>query len=410
MKGLQNLFLMEDRKEMKMNSFAKKFMVIALTLAMVFTFAACGGSSDGGSDEGGDAGAAVLKIGASGPLTGGASIYGNAVKQGAEIAVAEINEANPDLQIEFRMEDDEHDAEKAVNAYNKLKDWGIQMMMGTVTTGPCVAVSALTNEDRVFELTPSASSADVTAGKDNVFQVCFTDPNQGVKAADYIAENFAGKKIGVIYANSDPYSTGIYNSFKAETEAKGGEIVAAETYPDDTNADYSAQLTALKSAGAEIAFLPIYYTPASVIMKQAKDMNYAPVFFGVDGMDGILDMEGFDTALAEGVMLMTPFNPWSTDETVASFVEKYQAAYSEVPNQFAADGYDAIYALYNAFKETGLGADAANADICDAMIAQFTGSFSYDGLTGTAMSWNEAGEVNKTPVVCVIQDGIYVDQ
>ena len=401
---------MEDRKEMKMNSFAKKFMVIALTLAMVFTFAACGGSSDGGSDEGGDAGAAVLKIGASGPLTGGASIYGNAVKQGAEIAVAEINEANPDLQIEFRMEDDEHDAEKAVNAYNKLKDWGIQMMMGTVTTGPCVAVSALTNEDRVFELTPSASSADVTAGKDNVFQVCFTDPNQGVKAADYIAENFAGKKIGVIYANSDPYSTGIYNSFKAETEAKGGEIVAAETYPDDTNADYSAQLTALKSAGAEIAFLPIYYTPASVIMKQAKDMNYAPVFFGVDGMDGILDMEGFDTALAEGVMLMTPFNPWSTDETVASFVEKYQAAYSEVPNQFAADGYDAIYALYNAFKETGLGADAANADICDAMIAQFTGSFSYDGLTGTAMSWNEAGEVNKTPVVCVIQDGIYVDQ
>ena len=395
---------------MKMNSFAKKFMVIALTLAMVFTFAACGGSSDGGSDEGGDAGAAVLKIGASGPLTGGASIYGNAVKQGAEIAVAEINEANPDLQIEFRMEDDEHDAEKAVNAYNKLKDWGIQMMMGTVTTGPCVAVSALTNEDRVFELTPSASSADVTAGKDNVFQVCFTDPNQGVKAADYIAENFAGKKIGVIYANSDPYSTGIYNSFKAETEAKGGEIVAAETYPDDTNADYSAQLTALKSAGAEIAFLPIYYTPASVIMKQAKDMNYAPVFFGVDGMDGILDMEGFDTALAEGVMLMTPFNPWSTDETVASFVEKYQAAYSEVPNQFAADGYDAIYALYNAFKETGLGADAANADICDAMIAQFTGSFSYDGLTGTAMSWNEAGEVNKTPVVCVIQDGIYVDQ
>ena len=395
---------------MKMNSFAKKFMVIALTLAMVFTFAACGGSSDGGSDEGGDASAAVLKIGASGPLTGGASIYGNAVKQGAEIAVAEINEANPDLQIEFRMEDDEHDAEKAVNAYNMLKDWGIQMMMGTVTTGPCVAVSALTNEDRVFELTPSASSADVTSGKDNVFQVCFTDPNQGVKAADYICENMAGSKVGVIYNNSDAYSTGIFNAFKAEMEAKGGEIVAAETYPDDTNADYSAQLTALKSEGAEIAFLPIYYTPASVIMKQAKDMNYAPVFFGVDGMDGILDMEGFDTALAEGVMLMTPFNPWSTDETVATFVEKYQAAYNEVPNQFAADGYDAIYALYNAFKDTGLGVDAANADICDAMIGQFTGGFTYDGLTGAAMTWNDKGEVNKTPVVCVIQDGIYVDQ
>ena len=392
-------------------SFAKKFMVIALALAMVFTFAACGGSSDGGgSDEGGDSGAAVIKIGCSGPLTGGASIYGTAVKQGAEIAVAEINEANPDLQIEFKMEDDEADGEKAVNAYNKLKDWGIQMMMRTVTTGSCIATSAITFEDRVFELTPSASSADVTAGKDNVFQVCFTDPNQGIKAADYIAENFAGKKVGVIYNNSDPYSTGIFNAFKKEFESKGAELVAAETYPDDTNADYSAQLTSLKSEGAEVAFLPIYYTPASLIMKQAKDMNYAPVFFGVDGMDGILDMEGFDTALAEGVMLMTPFNPWSTDENVAAFVEKYQAAYNEVPNQFAADGYDAIYAMYDAFKAAGLTPDMENAEICEAMIGQFTGGFSYDGLTGSGMTWTTNGEVNKTPVVVAIEGGIYVDK
>jgi branched-chain amino acid transport system substrate-binding protein len=382
----------------------KKLFALALALCMVLTmFAGC---SAGGTK----ADPNTIKIGMSGPLTGGAAVYGTAVEAGMKIAVAEINEANPDLQIEFKMEDDEADGEKAVNAYNKLKDWGIQIMMGTVTTGSCIATSAITFEDRVFELTPSASSADVTAGKDNVFQVCFTDPNQGIKAAEYIAENMAGKKVGVIYNNSDPYSTGIFNAFKSEFESKGGEIVAAETYPDDTNADYSAQLTSCKSAGAEVVLLPIYYTPASVIMKQAKDMNYAPTFFGVDGMDGILDMEGFDTALAEGVMLMTPFNPWSTDENVASFVEKYQAAYNEVPNQFAADGYDAIYALYDAFKAAGLTPDQANEEICDAMIGQFTGGFTYDGLTGTGMTWNDKGEVNKTPVVCVIEGGIYVDK
>ena len=389
------------------SSFAKKFMVVVLAMAMVFTFAACGGSEGGSGDA--EAGP-VLKIGSTGPLTGGASVYGTAVEKGAKIAVEEINAQETEFQIEFNMQDDEADGEKSVNAYNNLKDWGVQIIMGSVTTGSCITVAAETNKDRVFELTPSASSADVTAGKDNVFQVCFTDPNQGIKAADYITENFAGKKVGVIYNTSDAYSTGIYNAFKAEIEAKGGEIAAAETYPDDTNADYSAQLTSMKSAGAEVVLLPIYYTPASVIMKQARDMNYAPVFFGVDGMDGILDMDGFDSALAEGVMLMTPFNPWSTDSTVAAFVEKYQAAYNEVPNQFAADGYDGIYALYNAFKAAGLSTDQSNEEICDAMIGQFTGGFTYDGLTGTAMTWNDKGEVNKTPVVCVIQDGIYVDK
>jgi branched-chain amino acid transport system substrate-binding protein len=388
-----------------------KFLVIALSCMMVFAMTACGGGSSDSSDSGdSESTAQVLKIGSSGPLTGGAAIYGQSVKQGAEIAVAEINEANPDLQIEFKMEDDEADGEKAVNAYNKLKDWGVQVVMGTVTTGSCIAVSAQTYEDRIFEITPSASSADVTAGKDNVFQVCFTDPNQGIKAADYIAENFAGKKIGAIYNNSDPYSTGIFNAFKTELESKGGELVAAETYPDDTNADFSAQLTNCKSAGAEVVLLPIYYTPASVILKQAKDMNYAPTFFGVDGMDGILDMEGFDIELAEGVMLMTPFNPWSEDEAVASFVQKYQDAYGSLPNQFAADGYDGVYAIYNAFKAAGLSAEQANEEICDALIGQFTGGFTYDGLTGSGMTWSSNGEVNKVPNVCVIEKGIYVDK
>ena len=381
----------------------KKFVIVFLCLCLtVITFAACGGKSE-------SSGEAILKIGSTGPLTGPASIYGVAVKQGAEIAVEEINAQEKDFQIEFKMEDDEADGEKSVNAYNSLKDWGIQLLMGSVTTGSCITVSAEANSDRVFLMTPSASSADVTAGKDNAFQICFTDPNQGIKAADNIAQDFSDKKVGVIYNNSDAYSTGIFNAFKKELEKKGMEIVAAETYPDDTNADFSAQLTKCKEAGADLILLPIYYTPASVILKQAKDMNYDATFFGVDGMDGILDMEGFDKALAEGVYLQTPINPWSDDEDVKSFVEKYQTEYNELPNQFAADGYDGIYVLYNAFKEAQLKTDMSNEEICDAMIKTVTGGFSYDGLTGEGMTWNDKGEVNKEPAVCVIKNSQYED-
>lgn len=391
-----------------MKSLSKKLVVMLLAVVMVFTFAACG-NKGGGSEEEGSGDTPVLKIGSTGPLTGPASIYGTAVQKGAQIAVEEINAQEKDFQIEFKMEDDEADGEKSVNAYNSLKDWGLQMIMGSVTTGSCITVSAEANTDRVFLMTPSASSADVTAGKDNAFQICFTDPNQGIKAADNIAKDFADKKIGVIYNNSDAYSTGIFNAFKKEIESKGMKIVAAETYPDDTNADFSAQLTSCKSAGADLILLPIYYTPASVILKQAKDMGYDATFFGVDGMDGILDMEGFDKALAEGVYLQTPINPWSDDEAVKSFVDKYQTEYNELPNQFAADGYDGIYVLYNAFKEAGLTPDMSNEDICAKMIETVTGGFSYDGLTGAGMTWNEKGEVNKEPAVCVIKDAQYVD-
>ena len=391
-----------------MKSLSKKLVVMLLAVVMVFTFAACGNKGGGSEGEGGGD-TPVLKIGSTGPLTGPASIYGTAVQKGAQIAVEEINAQEKDFQIEFKMEDDEADGEKSVNAYNSLKDWGLQMIMGSVTTGSCITVSAEANTDRVFLMTPSASSADVTAGKDNAFQICFTDPNQGIKAADNIVKNFSDKKVGVIYNNSDAYSTGIFNAFKKEMEAKGQEIVAAETYPDDTNADFSAQLTKCKEAGADLILLPIYYTPASVILKQAKDMNYDTTFFGVDGMDGILDMEGFDTALAEGVYLQTPINPWSDEEAVKNFVEKYQTEYNEVPNQFAADGYDGIYVLYNAFKEAGLDPSAPNEEICDTMIKTITGGFSYDGITGEGMTWNEKGEVNKAPAVCIIKNAQYED-
>ena len=266
----------------------KKLLCIALVLMLAISAVACGGGGDDQDNADGDA--AKIKLGGIGPLTGGAAVYGIAVNNGAQIAVDEINALGGDIQFDYNFQDDEHDAEKAVNAYSKLKDWGLQILMGTVTTSPCIAVSSETNTDRIFELTPSASSTDVTKGKDNVFQMCFTDPNQGITAADYIADNSLGQKVAVIYNNADAYSTGIYTAFASEAGTKGLDLVYTGTFASDDNADFTVQLKGAKDAGAELVFLPIYYTPASLILAQAKSMEYAPTFFGVDGMDGILTL------------------------------------------------------------------------------------------------------------------------
>ena len=399
----------------------KKFLAMALTGAMCVgllagcsngssgTTSAPSGGSSASSPASSTAGAdGAIKIGGIGPLTGSAATYGIATKQGAEIAVDEIN-ALGGIQLSLEFQDDEGDAEKAINAYNALKGNGMQIVYGCTTTTPCVSVAAETFNERYFQLTPSASSTDVTAGKDNVFQMCFTDPDQGVTAANYVAENGLATKVAVIYNNGDAYSTGIAQGFSSQAAEVGLEVVAEQTFPDDTNTDFTVQLNAAKDGGAELVFMPIYYTPASLILNQAKSMGYEPTFMGGDGMDGILAIEGFDTSLAEGLLLMTPFNGSATDERTARFVSEYQALAGGIPNQFAADGYDCIYAIYEACQKAGVTADMSHEDICAALISTFTSSdFSVDGLTGSGMTWAATGEISKAPLVFEVQDGVYV--
>ncbi len=385
----------------------KKVLAAALIGAMTLTTFGCGGgdNADQNAEQGGDA-AAAIKVGATGPLTGGASIYGIAVQRGAEIAVEEVN-ALGGVQFELKMEDDAHDAEKAVNAYNALKDWGMQLSLNSVTTTPGIATSELNAADSIFGLTPSASGTGVTEGKTNVFQMCFADPNQGSASAKYISEQQLGTKIGVIYKNDDAYSSGIYETFKAEADALGLEIVSETTFTTDSQNDFSVQLQDAKNAGADLLFLPMYYDAASLILNQANAMGYAPKFFGVDGMDGILTLEGFDTTLAEGVMLLTPFSADAEDELTKNFVAKYQEKYGEIPNQFAADAYDCIYALHQACTAAGATPDMSAEDLNALMIEQFT-TMSFDGLTGEGATWSENGQVSKDPKGMVIQNGAYV--
>ena len=381
----------------------KKFVAMLLAVAMAATMLV--GCGSGTSTTKGDS-ANVIKVGSSGPLTNDYAVYGKAVEYGLKLAFEEIN-ALGGLQFEVRCEDDEADGEMAVNAYNTLMDWGMQIMAGATTSGSSAAAAAECVKDGVFMLTPSASDTSVIATGDNIFQICFTDPNQGTASATYISEHNLAEKIGVIYDSSNPYSVGIYTTFMAKAEELGMNVVTEEAFTADNKADLTTQVTKCKEAGADLVFLPIYAVEASNVLSCAHNIGYEPTFFGCDGLDGILNTDGFDTALAEGVMLLTPFDATSSDEKTQAFVKNYTEKFGIAPNQFAADAYDVAYAIYQACTAAGVTADMGHEEICQKMVEQFT-TMTFDGITGLNMTWGTDGAVSKAPMAVKIQNGVYV--
>jgi len=402
----------------------KKLLAMLLAMAMVLALVACGAEkapveeapADDGAEnapvenagEEAEAPAGAIKIGMCGPLTGGAAVYGTAVQAGMEIAVEEIN-ALGGLQFALNCQDDEHDTEKAANAYNNLMDWGMQIMAGPVTTNPAKVVAAECAADGVFMLTPSASGDAVIEYGDNIFQICFKDTNQGTASANYMNEKQLGTKYGVIYDSSDAYSTGIYEKFIAQAEVNGMEVAKVTSFTADSKDNLTQQVTDCKEAGCDVVFLPFYAAEAVQVLTYANTIGYAPIFFGCDGLDGILTQEGFDPALAEGVMLLTPFSADSSDEATQSFVAKFKEKTGIIPNQFAADAYDVIYSLYKACVAGGVTADMSAEEISEILVAQFTSAeFTFDGLTGAGMTWDATGAVSKSPMAVVIENGVYV--
>ena len=388
---------------------SKKILALSLAACMAVPFlAGCNSSSssegtNGGADNA-DASAAsgdftgTLVIGGIGPVTGGAAVYGNAVKNGIQLAVDEINAAGGvnGIKLELNFQDDEHNEEKAVNAYNTLKDKDMKLLIGTVTSNPCIAVAAESAKDNIFQLTPSGSAVDCVAN-DNAFRICFNDPNQGTASAQYIAQNGLATKVAAIYDSSDVYSTGIYEKFAAEAANQNLEVVAAEAFTADSKTDFSVQIQKVQESGAELLFLPIYYQEAALILQQADKAGLNVKYFGCDGLDGLIDQLGDDVAISEGVMLLTPFAADATDEKTVAFTTAYKNAYNgEVPIQFAADGYDAVYAVKAAMEKAGItDASISASDLCDALKTAMT-EITVEGVTGT-ITWTADGEPTKDP-------------
>ena len=372
----------------------KKTLSMILALAMIFMCCLTASAEE------------TIVIGATGPLTGDYANYGFSMKRGAEIAANEIN-ANggiAGMQIEFLFEDDAADTESAVNAYNVLMDKGMVCSLGSTLSGCCLDVATESQADGILMLATTASMKECVQ-YDNCFRICFTDPYQGVLAADFIAEHNLAEKVAIIYDKSNDYSVGLTENFEAEAAVKGVNIVTKQAFTNQSNTDFSVQIQACVDSGADLVFLPIYAQEAAYVLTQADSAGLQATFFGCDGLDGIISKIGEENqALCEGVMLVTPFAADASDDLTVSFVTTYQESYGETPDQFAADGYDAIYTVKAAVEASG--AVPGDADFNEKVIAAMT-NITVEGLTGT-MTWGADGEVSKSAKAVVIQDGAYV--
>ena len=385
----------------------KHAKIIALALCLTLClglFAGCGGS------DGYTANNTEFVIGVSGPLTGGAAIYGTAVANAAQMAVDEINAAGGLNGVKFKLVamDDKHDPTLVSGNYSAMLEQGMQLSLGTVTTGPGKEFKNLAKEDNVFFLTPSATGDEIPEF-DNGYQMCFADGNQGKVAAEFVNANFAGQTIGAFYKSDEDYSKGIFTQFMANLD---DSVTVVETSFSDAGAtDFSTQIETLKDC--QFLFMPIYYQPATLFLTQAKDiLSPTAVYYGCDGFDGIDSQKGFDiSTIPQEVTMLSHFNSKATDGAAKVFIDKYVAKYgSETLNQFGASAYDCIYALYGAMKKAmdeGAKIDVTigASDLCEILKAQFSGGYTFlNGATGAEIKWESTGYVNKAAIQYIIKE------
>lgn len=377
----------------------KKFLCMMMAVLMALAMAACGGepANNGGNDT---PDATTVKIGGIGPLTGAYANYGLSEKNGAELAVKEINEAGgiAGKQIELSYQDSQGESESAVNAYGKLMDWGMEVSLGCVLSGENASVVAAARDDDVLLITPSGSADKCIDGNDKAFRVCFYDSYQGAAAAQYIKDNNMVDTVGILYQSDNDYSVGLYNAFVAKCGELGITIAETQTFTSSTNTDFSTQVSALVSSGVKLVFIPLYAEEASTFLTQAHGKFADDVyFFGADGLDGILGKVEQDPTIANNVLMLTPFAADNPAENVQSFVKKYQEAYGATPDQFAADAYDAIYVIKAAVEKAGSTSGAA--------LASALTSLTVEGVTGI-MTWTADGNTNKPASAILYYDGV----
>ncbi len=381
-------------------------VMIALVLVMSILMTSCGSSNQGGGEPSKpDSESKVLRIGGMGPLTGDYANYGLSVRNGAQVAVDEIN-ANGGINgmtVVLDMQDSQADADTAVAAYGKLMDNGMNVSIGTTLSGCMASVSLAAVEDDILLLTPSASNDNCISTNDKAFRICFTDSSQGKFSADYIADHKLADTVAVLYQSDLDYSVGLYESFEAQAEKLGLSIAVVQTFDNNTNTDFSTQINAINGSGAKLVFIPIYAAEASTFLSQAKGkLSEDTLYFGCDGLDGILTKVENDVSIADNVLELTPFSADDPDPNVQSFVNKYKDDYKAAPDQFAADAYDAIYVIKAVIEKANI---TDPSECSGELLASYMTQITVSGITGT-MTWEKNGDTNKDAKAMIIKDGV----
>ena len=384
----------------------RRLLSLALALCLAASLTACGGSktpeaSTGTSGSAAEAGGGTVTLGMIGPLTGSLAVYGTQIENGVKLAIEEINAAggvtlsDGAYQLAVETKDDQGDSTECVNAMNSLISDGIQLVVGSATSGCTSAITSIANSEGVVLITPSGTADSLTTTMDYVFRTCFRDSFQGELAAQYALDE-GYTKVGIVYCSADTYSAGLRDAFVAACGKLGLEIVAEESVATMTEVDYTNQFNKMVSSGAELVFTPFYYdVMGPYLVPQARSAGFTGVLLGADGVDNTETTipAGADLSVYNDVMFVNHYaTELATSDVSANFVASYQAKYGETPNNFDALAYDAVYVYKAAMEACG----SADAESVQAALADT--SVIYDSTCGT-FSFDDTGTPIKNGVL-----------
>lgn len=320
----------------------------------------------------------TIKIGGIAPLSGAVAVYGVECTNGVNLAVEEINAAGgiKGKKIAYIAEDDEGDPAKSVNAYKKLTTQdGIRMIIGSLTSGCTIALTASAQAQGVIQIAPAATAEAVTDAGNYIFRTCFIDPFQGSIGGKFAAVNLGKKNAAILYDIGNDYSVGLQENFVKEFTKNGGSIVAMESYSTGDK-DFNAQLTKIKAANPDVVYLPDYYGTVALIAKQLRNQGIDAPIIGADGWDGLTDNAGDEVLNG---FYSNHYAADSSDPAVQAFVKNFKAKYGKEPNAFAALGYDSMYLLKDAILKAGTTDAKAVRDALEKTDADYvTGHIKFD--------------------------------